>query len=217
MKIDDNNTCPRCRAVLDPATGLCGCPAAAREAATSLDYSPAPGALVAQAELLFETYLAARLVRARRQVKAAKVALLRDPRARIKLDELRRAEQETERLQAQLLEQARKAAQTREQNRARPLAVPPAPEPEESVHTRPTERFREAQAAKAEDAYDAAGLGRRSRPDDRDCPRCGGHVSGDSTACACGYQFIASDASVVVEPFLTDEEITALRKTVKAS
>lgn len=100
------------------------------------------GPLMAQAESLFESYLAARLVRARRNLTSTKVALLRDPRSREKRDQLLRAEAETEKLQAQLLDQVRRATLAREQ--VRNAARPDVPSEQ------PTETFRNLQAAKAE-------------------------------------------------------------------
>lgn len=204
-----SDVCPRCHATPDPATGLCGCPAPATQVEPAADYSS--GALVAQAESLFETYLAARLVRARRQLTQAKVALLRDPRNRARLEELRRTEQETRRLQAQLVEQARKVAEAKEQVRAG--AATPTPE---TIAAQPTEDFRALQAARAEQAVSAAAtqLERRSRPDDRDCPECARRLPGETTRCPCGYRFAADD--VVAEPFLSEEELAALRHTVKS-
>lgn len=214
MEISDKNACPHCHTAPDPATGLCRCPASPGASAAALDLPS--GRLVAQAELLFETYIAARLVRARRQLKTAKSALLRDARNRACLDELRRAEQETERLQVQLLEQARKAAHAREQHSGGATATPPAPPAPAVARALPTECFRTTQAAKADEAYGAAELGRRSRRDDRNCPRCGDHTPGESGVCACGHEFVASGTGAVAEPFLSEEEIAALRKTVKA-
>jgi hypothetical protein len=69
--------------------------------------------LVAQAEAVFESYLAARVVNARRELTSAKVALLRDPRNRARLEAIRRAETDVEKLQAQLIEQKRNAARAR--------------------------------------------------------------------------------------------------------
>ncbi len=208
----DARACPHCHAVPDPATGACGC------ATVSSEHAPAgtPSAtLVARAESLFETYLAARLVRARRQLTAAKVALLRDPRNRAKLDDLRRVEQEAERLQAQLVEQARRAAQAREQQRA---ADTRAAEPATGVSAQPTEDFRVVQAVMAEEVYNSGApsqFGPRAQPDDRDCPRCGRRLAGDSAACTCGYQFVPAALNAISEPFLTEEELAALRKAAK--
>jgi hypothetical protein len=69
--------------------------------------------LVAQAEAVFESYLAARVVNARRELTSAKVALLRDPRNRARLEAIRHAETDVEKLQAQLVEQKRNAARAR--------------------------------------------------------------------------------------------------------
>lgn len=180
-----------------------------RDAGPDRTNAPAPafsnGGLVAQAESLFETYLAARLVRARRNVTNAKVTLLRDPRSRPKLDLLRRAEDEAEKLQAQLLEQARRLAYVRNGNVA-PDAAPA--EPSEQA----TPGFRTIQAARAaEILQNTDPMQRQSRPDDRHCPRCAATVSGEASVCGCGYQFVPLRLDVSAEPFLTQEELAALR------
>lgn len=134
----DNPVCPHCHASHDPASACL----------TEISISAAPsGALVAQAETLFESYLAARLVRARRNLTATKVALLRDPRNRDKRDALMRAESEAQRLETQLLEQVRRTAQARE--RASETARAPQPLVPGRSSTSPTEDFRTLQAAKA--------------------------------------------------------------------
>lgn len=98
------------------------------------------------AESLYETYLAARLTRARRRLRRAKAALLRDPRNLEKLATLRRAEDEMEKLQAQRFEQAREAAA--------PAREPSSPRPAEEtipdLSTGATMDFRTAQAARAD-------------------------------------------------------------------
>jgi hypothetical protein len=167
--------------------------------------------LVTQAESLFENYIAARLVRTRRALTAAKVALLRDPRNRAKLDALRTAEAETERLQAQLLEQSRRTVAARE----RAASVPASNEPPRArTSSEATEDFRSRQAAKADAAYrspDAADSERVARADERECPNCGERHRSDTSICVCGYNFVAPEHNMVAEPFLTAEEVAALR------
>lgn len=75
--------------------------------------APSSPTLVAQAEAVFESYLAARVVNARRELAAAKNALLSDNRSRDKLEAVRRAETNLEKLQSQLLDQKRNAARAR--------------------------------------------------------------------------------------------------------
>lgn len=212
---DGKATCAICNTAPDPVTGLCLCAKNAVQQAAPAGFSS--GALVAQAESLFETYLAARLVRARRNLTFAKVALLRDPRNRAKLEDLRRAETEAERLQAQLVEQARKAAQARN-GHDRANGESREPGPETPISAEATEDFRTVQAVRAEEIYASSdvSLGRRSRQDDRDCPSCGRRVPGNEAACSCGHRFIA-EADIAAEPFLTDEELAALRGETKLS
>lgn len=81
-------------------------------AGASPDHTGSP-VLPAQAESIAESYIAARVVRSRRALTIAKVALLRDPRNTDKREALRRVEAETNELQAQLLGQVRKASQAR--------------------------------------------------------------------------------------------------------
>ncbi|HEX7043760.1 MAG TPA: hypothetical protein VF203_04005 [Burkholderiales bacterium] len=206
MSIHESNAkCPRCSTVPDPQTGRCLCPEPVEPVS-----APRSGALLAQAEALFETYLAARLVRARRQVTAAKVALLREPRSRTRLEELRRAEQEVERLQAQLVEQVRRTAQARAGEPRDAANTAPA-EPPAGAQAEPTESFRALQAAKAEEIA-ASRLAEGTHADERECPNCGARVPGEAWICGCGYAFRAAGDEVAAEPFLTDEELAALRQ-----
>lgn len=141
----NNNTirslCPRCNTRHESASA---CPGITTETQTQTGTT---GPLLAQAESLFESYLAARLVRARRNLTEAKIALLRDPRSKDKRDALLRAESEAQRLELQLLEQARRAAKARdrasESTNVSPITA-------SNVSTQPTEDFRTLQAAKAD-------------------------------------------------------------------
>lgn len=183
--------CPLCQAVADPATGRCLCP-------------PRPAAeggsshLLAKAEALFESYLAARVVHARRRAREARVAFLRDPRNRGKADALRDAEREAALLEFQLVEQTRKARQARA---AVPEAVgTPAPAPVPSAEPPPPEPL--------------APEPPRARPEERACPRCGAAVPGAVAECRCGYSFARPEPGA--EPmFLSEEELIALRRGVK--
>ena len=159
--------CPICKAIPDRESGRCRCP---RIPAHHVPIPSLSSTLVSQAESLFESYLAARLVRARRTLTDAKVAMLRDPRNRSKVEALRAAEVEAEKLQAQLLDQSRRVAAAREQQERRV-----------------------------------------SRADDRECPNCGERHRSDTSVCVCGYNFLAPDQNLIAEPFLTAEEVAALR------
>lgn len=191
----NNRICPHCRCSHAP----------------HLACAAAGGGLLAQAELLFESYLAARLVRARRNLTAAKVALLRDPRSRERRDALLRAESETQRLHTQLLDQARRAAALRErtENTSPAAAADPAPQPHAPVSSQATADFRTLQAAKAEITLvtKTPVRGAGALPDNRQCPRCGNGAPGDAATCACGHRFTGAGA------FLTAEEIAALTGT----
>lgn len=190
--------CPICKSIPDRETGRCRCPRPPSQ------YVPTPSlssTLVSQAESLFESYLAARLVRARRTLTDAKVAMLREPRNRSKIEALRVAEAETEKLQAQLVDQSRRVAAARE-------------EQERRASIEATENFRARQAARADavvEPRDDAERKRVSRAEDRECPNCGERHESDTTVCVCGYNFLAPDHDLIAEPFLTAEEVAALR------
>jgi hypothetical protein len=202
--------CPACKTIPNPETGRCRCPPPPGRWIPTANLSS--DTLVTQAESLFENYLAARLVRARRALTTAKVAMLRDPRNRTKVEALRTAEVETEKLQAQLLEQTRKVAAARE----RTSDSAPAHEQHISVESaEATEDFRLVQSAKADAVYqpetasnESEGL---SRQGERDCPKCGERLRGEIAICACGYDFVAAGQTLIAEPFLTAEEVAALR------
>ncbi len=139
-------TCPTCLSPLDAngACAICGARASS-------------GDLVAKAEALFVSYLAARIVHARQEVNRVRRELFGDPRSRARIDAVERAEQELSRLQAQLV------AQTRESQRAQRAA--------EQAHLLSAESAGTISAATAE----------------RKCPRCGAAMPGVVTHCRCGY------------------------------
>lgn len=196
MNVNDNTNnfaplCPRCRTNHEPAAAC------------------SPGTLVAQAESLFESYLAARLLRARRNLSAAKVAFLRDPRNAAKREALLKAAAETQKLDAQLLDQARRAAAAREDAREQRATIVSAPS--SAAGAASTEEFRVLQAAKAGMSLRASAMTEQNRrPQDRECPRCGVRASGEPVACRCGYTFFPRQ-DIVAEPFLNVEELAALR------
>lgn len=192
----NNNTnssaaaCPRCRTHHEPSDAC------------------SPGTLVTQAESLFESYLAARLLRARRNLSAAKVTLLRDPCNDAKREALLKAEAEARKLDVQLLEQARRVSAAREDARNQRVA---AASPAHASSAQATEDFRVLQAAKAGMSLSTnARSSRQAQPDKRDCPRCGSHVSHETKACRCGYTFFPRK-DIVAEPFLSEEELAVLR------
>lgn len=198
--------CPRCHTVPNQETGLCRCPRPFDGRIPALGLSSS--ALLTQAESLFENYLAARLVRARRTLTTAKVTLLRDPRNRAKLDAMRTAELETQKLHAQLLEQTRRTTKAREQAATR------TGHEAGRTSAEATDDFRMVQAAKAEAALQSSESSDRPqwlRPDDRECPKCGERVPGDVTVCTCGHDFATVGNRSVAEPFLSEEEVAALR------
>lgn len=92
-------TCPHCAAPGDLSGGCANCTG---RASSSRE-------LVAKAEALFVSYLAARIVHARQRLKEVQRELRADPRNRQRLDAVTRTEDEIARLQAQLVAQTREA------------------------------------------------------------------------------------------------------------
>ncbi|BAU48822.1 hypothetical protein SVA_2272 [Sulfurifustis variabilis] len=164
--------CPVCGAAADSATGRCLCP----DARPAVD-SGSPH-LLAKAESLFESYLAARVVHARRRAREAKVAFLREPRNREKGEALRHADREAALLEMQLVEQTRKAQQARDA--ARNLSPTPA------APSAPT--------ASGSPPSPSASSANRADAGHRECPRCAARVPGAVAECRCGYEFAPADA-----------------------
>jgi len=105
--------------------------------------------LLAQAEALVETHLRARLQRARRELKLAKVDLLRDPSNAARKTHLREMEKQVRELETQVEVQVARVAE------ACAAAPPPSP-PAAAVTETPEapEQFRATQAEKAEHGQD---------------------------------------------------------------
>jgi len=187
-----SRSCPACAGPLD-TEGTCRACAAPEPVSSEK--------LIAQAEALFSSYLAARIVRARRAVKAAKLELLEDPRDREKAAAVRAAEDEAQRLQGQLVVHTR-ARQQADDARASVDATESATEPpaQNPAATLPT--------------ADAVTVQSTSTSHDRQCPRCGIRLPGGIAQCRCGYAFEAA-ASALPSMFLTAAEIAAARSSGK--
>lgn len=182
-----NPPCPVCRTAADPATGRCRCPG---DPAQAKGGSPD---LLAKAEALFESYLAARVVHARRRARDAKVALLRDPRSRDKIEALREAEREAAVLEMQLIEQTRKTqyARSAADDAVRASVTDAAPRPVSAAAASPSDSLAAAK--------------------ERECPRCAARVPGAVADCRCGFSFARAQGGA--EPILLSEaELLALRR-----
>lgn len=220
--------CPQCHAPLALHTDVCVC--GYRYDATLRPTTAQPASsLLAQAEELYETHLRARLMRAQRGMKLAKVDLLRDPANPAKRAHVREAEKEVHQLETQLAVQAarvadaRAAAERPQEETAN--AAAPAPETFRAAQSIQAQKsfelfnlelaaggphgigqgrgvFKAHQAQKAEEAL------RTAVTDTRLCPGCGIPVAAGVARCDCGYRL---DAAGDDGPFLSDEEFAALR------
>lgn len=207
----NNNTnairCPRCHGSHDTDAACPGVQSTGTKTGT-----PSSGPLMARAEALFQSYLAARLVRARRNLTDAKVALLRDPSNGEKRAALFRVAAETQRLETQLLDQVRRAASARESAPSNQLSgTASSPEQTSAYSSQATEDFRKLQAAKAGvSIMSRASTTDGARAGYRDCPRCGARLTSDASTCGCGHQFAPRQDSIA-EPFLSEAELATLR------
>lgn len=213
--------CPRCHVPLSIGTDQCTCGYLFVPATT-------PGVtldLVTQAEVLYETHLRARLQRAMRLTRVAKVELLRDPTNVAKKAQLRQMEKEALLLEKQLdlqgtrIEEARAAAQ-RSSVELTAAAV---------------EHFRAAQGIKAEQSLESNRLQRaldertlsqatgafnatqadkarnvvEQRQGIQTCPNCNAAVKIGLVHCQCGYRLRSAQDD---KEFLSTDELTALRE-----
>lgn len=186
-----SRSCPECAGPLDVAGKCRVCVTAAPAGSTEL---------VAKAEALFASYLAARIVRARRTAKAAKIELVRDPRNREKASAAQAAEDEALRLQAQLVVHERAKEQACENK---------------STETAASETVDAQARAHAVSPTTATGAGQAiasgTKPhDEHQCPRCSDRVPRSAGRCRCGYVFELPENRMPTA-FLTAAEMAALR------
>lgn len=213
--------CPECRARLAAETTRCACGYVA---------ASAPGAeggvenLVIKAERLYENYLSARVMRARKAVIDMRARRLQNVRDEALLHQLRTAEKELRALEMQLIAQNAKADEAKAGADAitEPLATPPTADENHASAVKPTMRFRANQATRAaavpkrksDDSFTAAQAKRArlalqgSDPSLKVCPECEATLSPSAPQCICGYNFRLARRQ---PDFLSDEEIRALR------
>src|SRR5688572_1267884 len=129
--------CPRCHTALAPDAIQCQCGHVVAADDAGVD-------LVTQAEILYETHLRARLQRAMRLTRVAKVDLLRDPTNMAKKAQLREMEKETLLLEKQLDLQSARIADARAA----------AQQSQGDMAVTALEAFRAAQSAKAEQSVE---------------------------------------------------------------
>lgn len=215
--------CPQCRALLAADAASCTC--GHHFKATVSSGRPA-GSLLAQAEELYETHLRARMQRAMRVVKLAKVDLLRDPGNPTMKIQLRDAEKEVKLLEAQLMVQIARVADAHAAERGYDEPASAA------ADTQAPETFRATQAVKAEQSFELINLelaaerlranqstgvfkaiqAEKARAAERhatqNCPGCGLPVAIGVARCDCGYRLHNAES---VGDFLSADELAALR------
>lgn len=163
--------------------------------------------LVTQAEILYETHLRARLTRAKRLVRVAKVDLLRDPISASKKIQLRELEKQVHALQQKLDAQNDVITHAREAVLANAQTVVDAMTAIESLRatqnakatqsmelnrlqtalhelspTQPSEAFTAAQTRKADNVA-------QKMEKTQTCPKCDAPIISAAIRCQCGYRF----------------------------
>jgi hypothetical protein len=220
--------CPQCSAMLAEETTYCAC-----GYRFNTEAQPESN-LVAQAEALYETHLRARLQRAVRTARLAKVDLLRDPRSPVKRTQLREMEKEVKALETQVMIQSARVADLRPAVthpnveaaplRAKPISSVESPDTFRAAQTvkadktfelfrlqQAVEKLRSSQATSAFHALQTEKADEVAKQTStiNACPSCGAAVNAGVVRCGCGYKLIA-DADAASD-FLSAEEKAALR------
>ncbi len=210
-------SCPRCQATVVAEIAFCAC---GHHFGVDAAVEKSSSDLVVQAEALYESHLRARLQRAVRATRFAKLDALRDPRDPRKTTQLREAEQEVKLLETQLVIQTARTAD------ARNAAV--------SAPADPTQSFRTVQTIKADETFELLKLKAAAErfsteangvfhtvqtektrtlaplpSEPQRCPGCSSVVTLGMTRCGCGY--VLTTASDKISDFLSTEELAALR------
>lgn len=216
------SVCPRCSAPLQPTQTICACGENIHPEGTG------DGALLVQAETLYESYLETRVRGAERALQAARIELSRRPTSASLSTRVYELVRELKTAEVKLSEQRLRT------DAARRMKTAPS-----EVSTSAPDAFREAQSAKADialaqqqlhrlreavaagepaaefDAKTAAHAERIMKDQGRDtspCPACGLPLPADASHCGCGYAVsrLTGESS---NEFISTEEIAALRRS----
>jgi seryl-tRNA synthetase len=174
------------------------------------------GTLLVQAEVLYESFLTARVQRARKMLETAKLDLRRNPANKRLSTQIKETQREIEALQVQLEQQTARTAETRKQvETAKREPLPPTPNtpvPDVSPKVNSGQDFRIAQSAKALEAVQSAAIKRLLEA----------YRSKNPEAIFKAAQALRAEQRGEIRPgetnsslptdFLSPEEITALRK-----
>jgi hypothetical protein len=216
-------TCPSCRSKVPASLARCSC-----GAVLDVDGSSSGEGLVTQAEVLYESYLNARMQRAIKTLQSTRLALVRDPTHAKLIEQMREVMREIETLRAQIVAQSSRTEEARRkdaEDKKEPAVHGPA---QQSV---PDDAFRAAQVLRAEQAFRAASEAKRSETPHVPaadsafnaaqaaiaqriaaadlCPVCRAEMGPDGRCRACGY---ARRPAATDQDFLTKEEIAALKR-----
>jgi len=214
--------CPDCRARLAADATVCNCGYVSPDAgAAGVDGD----SLVTKAERLYENYLSARVMRARKAVIDLRARRMQNVRDESLLRQLRTAEKELRALEMQLVAQNTKESSPAAANYeivTEPIETPPKESSDDIATPTVPARFRASQSARAagitrvesHDAFTGAQARRAQEaldhadPSLKVCPECEATLSPQAPQCVCGYNFRLARR---LPAFLSDEEIRALR------
>ena len=214
--------CPRCSAPLQPTQTICAC------GETNHPEGTGDGALLVQAETLYESYLETRVRSAERALQAARIELSRRPTSASRSTRVYELTRELKTAEAKLSEQRLRTDAVR---RDKTMPV--------EVSASAPDAFRDAQSAKADialaqhqllrlreavaagepaaefDAKTATHADQIMKDQGRDtspCPACGLPLPADASHCGCGYA-VSHVTGTSGDEFISTEEFAALRRS----
>lgn len=206
--------CPQCQARVPIDRAQCACGHA--WLAHGHDDDRGSGTLLVQAEILYESFLTARVRRAQKMLETAKLDLRRNPANKRLSTQIKETLHEIEALQAQLEQQTARTAETRKKVEAeRRESLSPAPHtpiPAVTPKTNSGQDFRTAQSAKALEAVQSTAIKRLLEAYRSKNPEAIFKAAQALRAEQRGEIHPGETNSSLPADFLSPEEITALRK-----
>lgn len=206
--------CPQCQARVPIDQAQCACGHA--WLAHGHDDDRGSGALLVQAEVLYESFLTARVRRAQKMLETAKLDLRRNPANKRLSAQIKETRREIEALQVQLEQQTARTAETRKQvEAAKREPLPPTPHtpvPAVAPKVGSGQDFRTAQSAKALEAVQSTAIKRLLEAYRSKNPEAIFKAAQALRAEQRGEIHPGEANSSLPTDFLSPEEITALRK-----
>lgn len=184
-----HKTCPTCATLVEVDVKRCTCGYSFEFESQAPESDALPEDMAVQDEELLKEYLDARISQAVSELQVIQSALASDPKNLEKANKLLGAFAQVRELRTELETQTAKLTAARDAARAARLErgmeidarledIPAAP-----ISTEPTDAFRAAQSAKAENIMHAAGMETKA------CPKCRNVLPAQAALCFCGHTF----------------------------